>query len=120
MPCVDICNGTLLDTLNRKNPPLRQIHPIASVAQIESGIEDLPGILTIDAGIMGIQIKYTASKAASGTPEDILLQMDIQMLLIWIIVTARTWNIIGCPTVFWHRIRSMESPSRGMQSIPLS
>lgn len=76
MPCVDICNGTLLDTLNRKNLPLRQIHPIASVAQIESGIEDLPGILTIDAGIMGIQIKYTASKAASGTPEDILLQMD--------------------------------------------
>ena len=52
------------------------------MAQIESCVEDLPGILTIDAGIMGIQIKYTASKAASGTPEDILLQMDIQMLLL--------------------------------------
>jgi hypothetical protein len=65
-----------------------------SVLQIESGKKDIPGILTIDAGIKGIQIKYTSGETTSGAPENIQFQIDVQMLPFRLIITTRTRDIV--------------------------
>jgi hypothetical protein len=74
-----------------------------SVLQIKSGKKDIPGILTIDAGIKGIQIKYASGETTPGAPEYIQFQIDVKMLPFRLIITTGTRDIVFDGSKLWLR-----------------
>jgi hypothetical protein len=74
-----------------------------SILQIESGKKDIPGILAIDAGIKGIQVKYTSGEPTARATEYIQFQIDVKMLPFRLIITTRTRDIVFDGSKLWLR-----------------
>ena len=93
MPGVHICERALMHH-RRLLPSCRTDRGIAQLFD-----QNVPHLLPGNPGTDGVQIEDAAAGAASRTAEDVLLQVDVQMLLAGIRVTAGAGHIVGASSI---------------------